>query len=338
MHMLISDFDFNLPKHLIAQSPSVPRDYAKLLVYKKLDKSISIGHFFDVVKILKAGDVLVLNDTKVIPSRLLLEVDGFSSEIFFLKQEDDGWKAMVRPGKRFKIGKVIKYKGLELTVESIDEDGHRSFSVNLQRKEFINFLKKYGVMPVPPYISGKQYENHDYNTIYSHKEGSVAAPTAGLHFSKGLLNRLASSGVIIEYVTLNVGLGTFLPVKENDVKLHKMHHESYAIDFGTAKRLNRYKQEHKRIIAVGTTSVRSLEDNYKNETFREGKFNTNIFIKPGYNWQAIDGMITNFHLPKSTLLMLVSAMIGRDETMRVYHIAKKNNFRFFSFGDAMIII
>lgn len=337
--MFINEFNFHLPKNLIAQSPTSPRDHAKLLIYRKEDKSVSLYHFYDLPKLLKAGDVLVFNNTKVFPARLNMNIDGVSSEILFLEQISGVWKCMVKPGKRMKVGKELDYYGLFMKVVSIDEDGYRFISVNLSGKDFMDFLWRYGQMPVPPYIKGNDYKNEDYNTIYSKKTGSVAAPTAGLHFTKQLINRLISAGIDVEYITLHVGLGTFLPIKAEDVNSHKMHEERYSIDRGTAARLNMYKSQKRRIFAVGTTSVRTLEDNYgKNRAFMTGDFKTNIFIKPGYKWQSIDGIITNFHLPKSTLVMLVAAMVGRDETIKVYEIAKKSGLKFYSFGDGMMVI
>lgn len=337
--MLINEYNFDLPKHLIAQSPVIPRDAARLLVYKRSEKSLEMFQFRDLPKILNSGDVIVLNDTKVFPARLMINLGDKTLEALFLEKHNHVWKCMIRLGKRFKIGSKISHKGLSMKVEGIDEDGFRYLSINISDADLGKYLEMNGEMPVPPYISGNNYKNDDYNTIYSKKRGSVAAPTAGLHFTKELINRLLSKGIIIEYVTLHVGLGTFLPVKVENVNLHKMHQESYSIDWSTANRLNRYVKQNKRIFAVGTTTVRTLEDNFARfHRIQDGDFNTAIFIKPGYNWQAINGLITNFHLPKSTLVMLVASLIGKDETMRIYDFAKRTGFRFYSFGDGMMVI
>jgi S-adenosylmethionine:tRNA ribosyltransferase-isomerase len=336
--MLISEFDYHLPDKLIANAPARPRDYARLVVCDRMTGKMSLKHYYDLPRLLGPNDVLVFNNSKVIPARLVMEEDSAKTEILFLEEVEGLWKVMVKPGRKFKVGKTLLYKGLAATVETVDRDGYRYLRINMKRPELILYLQNYGQMPVPPYIKGGKYDNSEYNTVYSRPEGSVAAPTAGLHFTSQLLSRIRSKGVRIEFVTLHVGLGTFLPVKVKNIALHKMHHEKYEIDALTAKRLNTYLHSGKRLIAVGTTSVRVLEDNMaRNGYFKPGRYNTNIFIREGYKWQAVNGLITNFHLPKSTLIMLVSAFLGRKVTFKLYEFAKRHRLKFFSFGDGMII-
>ena len=338
--MNIDLFDYDLPERLIAQKPTILRDYANLLVMDKSTGKFSDDYFFHLDKILKSGDVLVFNQTKVIPARILFENSGKGGEILLVKKVAGSvWKAMIRPGKMFRIGSVLMVNGVEVEVLGIDQDGLRTLKFALNESDFDEFLYKCGELPVPPYIEGRDFEKSEYNTVFSRLGSSIAAPTAGLHFTEALLARLVAKGVILEFVNLNVGLGTFLPVKTRDIRDHKMHRESYSIDFGTAKRLNKYIGENKRIIAVGTTSVRVLEDNFnKFRNICQGDFETNIFINEGYQWKVTKALITNFHLPKSTLLMLVSALAGRDNVLRAYQHAIYYGYRFFSFGDAMLII
>ncbi len=337
--MLVNKFDYELPKKLIADSPAEPRDQAKLLIFNKDTEQTELAHFFDLPKYLDSNDVLIFNNSKVIPARLIFTDQGKKNEILFLEQLHDVWKCLVKPGKRFKAGNTFKFNSAVFQVKSVDKDGFRFMETNLNRDELLKFLRNYGEMPVPPYISGKNYRQEDYNTVFSHTEGSVAAPTAGLHFTTQLIERIRSKGVKMEFVTLHVGLGTFLPFKTKDSREHKMHEESYELDYFTAERLNNYKSQGKRFIVVGTTTVRVLEDNMgKFGRFVPGRYSTRIFIKPGYQWKAVDSLITNFHLPKSTLLMLVSALIGHSKTIRLYEYAKKLRMRFYSFGDGMLII
>lgn len=337
--MLLDKFDFDLPKELIAHSPVFPRDHARMLVYKRADESVELGHFFDLPNYLKEGDVVVFNNSKVVPARLCFQVEGKEFEIFLLEEVDGFWKSLIRPGKAFLTGKVVKFKEASFEVKKIDEDGFRYLECNLGGQDLSDFLEKWGQMPVPPYIHGSDYNQEDYNTVYSNKKGSVAAPTAGLHFTDELLSRLKAKGIQIEFVTLHVGLGTFLPVKVKDSRFHKMHMEKYAIDYQTAKRLNKYKAEGRRIVAVGTTSVRVLEDNFgRFREIRAGRFSTDIFIKPGYKFGFVDALITNFHLPKSTLLMLVASLVGRERVLDLYRLAVIREMRFYSFGDGMLII
>jgi S-adenosylmethionine:tRNA ribosyltransferase-isomerase len=335
----MSFFNYYLPKELIAQSPVTPRDYSRMIVYDRGAKRIEEKQFFNLIDYLKAGDVLVLNNSKVIPARWIFEYEGKEAEILFLEENGEKkWKALGRPGKMLKIGNRITVGKLQLEIKSVLEGGMRLVEVNLDKLELRDFLLNNGQLPIPPYISGVDFKDEQYQTVFSKKEGSVAAPTAGLHFTPRLLNVLQQKGVIIEYVTLHVGMGTFMPVKVNDYRQHKMHKETYSMDFQTAKRLNKYKKNGQRIIAVGTTSTRTLEDSWKEGVgFLEGTRETNIFIYPGYKWKAVDALITNFHLPKSTLLLLVEALIGGEALREIYSLAIKHKYRFFSFGDAMFI-
>lgn len=337
--MLLENFNFALPKDLIANAPVEPRDYAELLSYNRQKDQATWGHFFDLPNYLNENDLLVFNNSKVIPARLIFELNGKMVEIFLLEKVGLNWKALVRPGKRFLVGSEINLHGVNMKVMAIDADGLRHFRISADESNLAEFLDKFGEMPVPPYITQRNYHAADYNTVYSTKNGSVAAPTAGLHFTNQLLSRLQDRGVSMEFVTLHVGLGTFLPVKAADSRFHKMHEEKYEIDYRSADRLNRHIANGKRIIAVGTTSVRVLEDNFgKFGEIRGGKFSTNIFIKPGYDWKVINGLITNFHLPKSTLLMLVAALIGKEKLLELYQQAINRKMRFFSFGDGMLIL
>lgn len=333
-----SDFDFDLPEKLIAKSPAQPRDSAKLLCYSMSSNQIEDKFFYQLPDLLDDKTVLVFNDSKVDPVRLNFDIGGASVEIFFLEKTENLWKVMVKPGKKFRPGSSFKFNEMTAEVKGIDEDGYRKLKLNLNDEELSRFLAKHGKMPVPPYIKGHAYNDKDYNTVYANKSGSVAAPTAGLHFTNELIARLISKGVKIEYVTLKVGLGTFLPVKTNDIREHKMHSEEYSIDYLTAKRLNKYTQDGYKIIAIGTTSLRVLESNYsKKDGFIAGQFKTSIFIFPGYKWKVVNGLITNFHLPKSTLLMLVSAMIGKTNLEKLYKWAIRKAYKFYSFGDGMLI-
>jgi S-adenosylmethionine:tRNA ribosyltransferase-isomerase len=336
--MLVDKFDYDLPKKFIADSPVTPRDYARLLVYDKDTGQVETARFFNLPEYLTSNDVLIFNNSKVIPARLIFSTQDKQNEIFFLEQIQGLWKCLIKPGKRFKTGTIINVHKVRFEVKHVDKDGFRYLDSSLNRASLLKFLKNYGVMPVPPYISGSKYRQEDYNTVYSKPEGSVAAPTAGLHFTDQLMARIKARGTAVEFVTLHVGLGTFLPFKVKDSRDHKMHEENYNIDYLTAVRLNNYLKQGKRLIAVGTTSVRVLEDNFARfGKFKDGQFSTRIFIRPGYKWSVIDTLITNFHLPKSTLIMLVSALIGRTTTLKLYEYAKKLHFRFFSFGDGMLI-
>ena len=340
--MLVSEFDYELPQELIAQTPLKDRSSSKLMIVDKKSDSIEDKHFSDIVSYLNKGDVLVLNDTKVIPARLIGEKEDTKAviEILLLKEiENDIWEVLSKPFKRLHEGTIIKFGDL-LSCEVIKklESGicHVKFKYN---GIFLEILDKLGMMPLPPYIHEKLKEKDRYNTVYAKNNGSAAAPTAGLHFTKELLQELEDNGIIIKYITLHVGLGTFRPVEVDNILEHKMHSEYYIIDKDTAYELNKAKEEKRRIVAVGTTTCRTLETVTKNNNgkFIESSGYTDIFIYPGFKFQAIDALITNFHLPKSTLLMLVSAFSSKDLMLRAYKEAIDKKYRFFSFGDAMFI-
>ncbi|OGJ42183.1 tRNA preQ1(34) S-adenosylmethionine ribosyltransferase-isomerase QueA [Candidatus Peregrinibacteria bacterium RIFCSPLOWO2_02_FULL_39_10] len=342
--MRTSLFDYNLPKEFIAKNPLIPRDSSKLLIYDSSKNKVFHKHFYDLKNLLSNNDLLVLNRSKVIPARILFDIDGGKKEIFILKKLDDGkFRVLVKPGKFFKTGKIFNLnKKVSCEVVGINEDGSRIVKANT---DLIEFSMKFGTVPLPPYIKDSSAKDSQYQTVYAKEKGSVAAPTAGLHFTKPLLNILKNKGVSIETVLLHVGQGTFTPVTTEDISKHKMHAEEFEVSETAAKRLNEAKKNGKRIIAVGTTSVRVLESCYKNG-FKPKFGETNIFIYPGnYKWKAVDVLITNFHLPKSTLIMLVASFLENkgvknpvQKILELYESAKKNNYRFYSFGDAMMII
>ena len=339
--MKTSDFDYELPEELIAQTPLKDRSSSRLMVLDKVTGNIEHKKFSDITDYLKAGDVLVINDTKVIPARLMgTKIDtGAVIELLLLKDMgNDEWECLSRPQKRLHVGTIIKFSGeLSAEVTSLLDDGVTHVKL-LYKGILMEILDRLGEMPLPPYIHEKLKEKDRYNTVYAKNIGSAAAPTAGLHFTKELLNALKEKGVIIANVTLHVGLGTFRPVEVDDINNHKMHSEFYQMSEETADILNKAKKESRRIIAVGTTSTRTLETIMcKYGEFRNCSGNTDIFIYPGYEFKAIDGLITNFHLPKSTLVMLVSALAGKDHILNAYKEAVKEKYRFFSFGDAMFI-
>lgn len=340
--MKTEDFDFQLPLSLIAQTPISKRDQSKMLVLDKETGKIEHKYFHDLINLLDSNDVLVLNDTKVIPARLygIKEETKAGIEILMLKeQENDTWECLVKPAKRVKINTVISFGNGLLKAKCIDikEEGIRIFKLEYQGILY-EILDQLGEMPLPPYIHEKLGNKDRYQTVYAKNIGSAAAPTAGLHFTQELLNQLKEKNISIVSITLHVGLGTFRPVNVEDVTKHKMHSEFYRMSKETADILNRAKKENKRIISVGTTTTRTLETimNLYHE-FKECSGWTDIFIYPGYQFQAIDALITNFHLPKSTLLMLVSALAGKENIMNAYQIAVKNKYHFFSFGDSMFI-
>jgi S-adenosylmethionine:tRNA ribosyltransferase-isomerase len=339
--MKTDDFDYYLPEELISQTPIKERDHSKLLVLDKETGDITHERFDNIINYLNEGDTLVINNTKVLPARLIGEKEDTKAviEVLMLKETSSNiWECLCKPAKRVKIGTIINFGNLlKLKCISIGEEGIRNF-------EFIydgilyEILDKLGEMPLPPYIHEKLEDKNRYQTIYAKKEGSAAAPTAGLHFTNELLTKIKEKGINIEEITLHVGLGTFRPVSVEDVTKHKMHSEYYEMDKKTADNLNKAKKEGKRIIAVGTTTTRTLETimNLYDE-FKECSGWTDIFIYPGYKFKAISALITNFHLPKSTLVMLVSAFAGKENIMNAYNIAVKNKYRFFSFGDSMFI-
>jgi len=338
----VSDFDYSLPEELIAQRPIDKRDESRLLVYNRADGSIEHRVFKDIVDYLDKGDCLVLNDTKVIPARLLgkKEDTGGSMEFVLLsRQEDDVWRVLVKPGKRAQIGtRFIFADGLlKAEVLAKTEEGGRLVRFHYDGV-FEEVLDKAGIMPLPPYIHEELKDRDRYQTVYAQHSGSAAAPTAGLHFTPDLLRRIEESGVRIAKVTLHVGIGTFRPVKTENLEDHHMHEEVYNVDAKAADIINRTRDAGGRVIAVGTTSLRTIES-IADETghVKPGSGSTGIFIYPGYKFKVTDALITNFHLPKSTLLMLVSALAGREEILRVYREAIEKRYRFFSFGDAMFI-
>ena len=340
--MKTDDFDFDLPEELIAQHPIKQRDNSKMMVLNKKTGEIEHKIFKDIKDYLKKGDVLVLNDTKVIPARLFgtKKDTNASIEILLLKNiENDTWECLVKPAKRIKVGTEITFEEGLLTAicKEIKEEGIRILEFKYKGL-FYEILDKLGNMPLPPYIKENLEDKNRYQTVYAREIGSAAAPTAGLHFTKELLKELEEEGIEICYVTLHVGLGTFRPVNVEDVTKHKMHEEYYSMDEKTASKLNQAKKEGRRIIAVGTTSTRTLETIMtKYQTFKSCSGWTNIFIYPGYEFKAIDALITNFHLPKSTLIMLVSALSTKEIILNAYKEAGKNNYRFFSFVDCMFI-
>ena len=341
--MQVDDFDYPLDETLIAQTPILKRDESKLLVLNRETGEYSHKHFFDIISYLKEGDALVLNDTKVIPARLLGEKEETKAviELLLLKElGNDTWSALVKPAKRIKVGTIVSFGDGILKAECLEEgeEGIRYFKFHYQGI-FLEILDKLGNMPLPPYIHEQLKEKDRYQTVYAKNLGSAAAPTAGLHFTSELLEKISKKGVKVLFITLHVGLGTFRPVMVSDIKDHKMHSEYYSMDLKTANTLNNIKKNGGRIIAVGTTTTRTLETiMQKYGEFRECSGETDIFIYPGYKFLAIDGLITNFHLPKSTLVMLVSAFSKKEYIINAYMEAQKEKYRFFSFGDAMLII
>ena len=340
--MKTEDFDYELPEHLIAQTPIQKRDTSRMMVLDKKTGEIEHRHFHDIVDYLGENDVLVLNDTKVMPARIygVKEETNAAIELLLLKEmENDTWECLTKPAKRVKVGSVISFGDGRLKALCIEEkeEGIRVFKLDYEGILY-EILDSLGEMPLPPYIHEKLQDKDRYQTVYAKNVGSAAAPTAGLHFTKELLEELKKKVVTIPYITLHVGLGTFRPVNVEDVTKHKMHSEFYAMSKEVADTLNQAKKDGKRIISVGTTSTRTLETIVsKYGKFEECSGWTDIFIYPGYTFKAIDSLITNFHLPKSTLIMLVSALAGKEHILNAYHEAVKEEYRFFSFGDSMFI-
>ena len=340
--MKTSDFYYDLPKELIAQDPLEDRSASRLMHLNKETGEYEHGHFRDILKYLKPGDCLVINDTKVIPARLYGSKVGTDAaiEILLLKRrENDIWETLVKPGKKCKVGTVISFGDGILTGEVVDivDEGNRLIQFHYDGI-FEEILDQLGEMPLPPYITHKLQDKNRYQTVYAKHEGSAAAPTAGLHFTKELLQQVQDVGVKIAHVTLHVGLGTFRPVKVEDVTQHHMHSEFYVVEEDQAKLINDTKAAGGRVIAVGTTSCRTLESaTGEDGILKAGSGWTEIFIYPGYRFKMIDGLITNFHLPESTLVMLVSALAGKEHIMAAYEEAVREKYRFFSFGDAMMI-
>ena len=342
--MKTSDFFYELPQELIAQTPVEPRDSSRLMVLHKDSGKLEHRIFSQLIDYLNEGDCLILNNTRVIPARIfgVKKETGAVVEFLLLKQKENNiWECLCKPGKRAKIGTQFVFgEGItECEVIDITDDGNRIIQFKCDSKEIYNILDKIGKMPLPPYITEELKNGERYQTVYSKELGSAAAPTAGLHFTENMLAQIRSKGVNIGYVTLHVGLGTFRPVKVDDVTNHKMHCEYYYLPKETADLINETKKNGKRVISVGTTTTRTLESvASKLGRIEEDEDNTEIFIYPGYEFKVIDAQITNFHLPESTLIMLVSAFAGYDNTMNAYKKAVEEKYRFFSFGDAMIII
>ena len=348
-----SDYNYYLPEELIAQTPAEKRDMSRLLVLDRKSGEVSHRHFCDICDYLRPGDALVLNNSKVIPARIfgkryIKNNDGSQSEVLsdtpievlLLKRLNDReWEAIVRPGKKLRDGTKLYFSDkLSGTVKSVKEDGNRIIEFDYEG-EFFAVLDEVGEMPLPPYITSRESSKDRYQTVYAKHEGSSAAPTAGLHFTEELLEKVKAMGVEIIYVTLHVGLGTFRPVKEEIITNHKMHSEYYSVSEESARKFNEVKKNGGRIISVGTTSCRTLESAADENGYLEAKSeNTEIFIYPGYKFKAIDCLITNFHLPESTLIMLVSALAGREKVLDAYKTAVDEKYRFFSFGDAMLIL
>ena len=341
--MKTSDFDYFLPEELIAQTPIEPRDHSRLLVYDRADHSVQHLHFYDLPRFLIPGDVMVVNDTRVIPARLLGEKEEthVPVEILLLKRlEKDLWEALVRPGRRLAPGTWCSFGDGLLRAEIVDRapEGARLVRFHYQGV-FEEILDRLGQMPLPPYIHERLQDRERYQTVYAREEGSAAAPTAGLHFTPELLEQIREKGIEIVPVLLHVGLGTFRPVKEEDVSQHQMHVEHYEVTPEAAEKINRARAEGHRCVCIGTTSVRTLETvSTEDGLVHAQNGDTGIFIMPGYHFKATDALVTNFHLPQSTLLMLISALMGREEALRVYRIAEEEKYRFFSIGDAMLIL
>jgi len=338
--MKTSDFMYDLPEELIAQTPIEPRDHSRLLVVDRSTGEVSHEHFYDILDHLNPGDTLVVNETRVIPARLYGErPSGGACEVLLLKQVGvKTWETLVKPGKKLKPGAEIVFGGGKMTAKvlSTTDAGGRVVEFECEGT-FEAALDELGEMPLPPYIHERLENRERYQTVYAKQEGSAAAPTAGLHFTPALMDKLREKGVEIVPVLLHVGLGTFRPVKAENVEDHEMHSEYYEVTEEAARRINATHERGGRVIAVGTTSVRTLESAAEGNVLKPGSGWTNIFIKPGYEFKLVDALITNFHLPGSTLVMLVSALMGREKTLEVYEEAVRERYRFFSFGDAMLI-
>lgn len=338
--MKTSDFSYDLPSELIAQHPAQKRDQSRLMLLNKKNGEINHKKFYNIIDYLNNGDVLVLNDTRVMPARIFghRPEKNESIEILLLNHKGDTWETLAKPGKKLKIGTEIIFSDeLKAEVVDISEDGSR-FLKFIYSGIFEEILDRLGEMPLPPYIQEKLEDKERYQTVYSKEIGSAAAPTAGLHFTKELLKKIEEKGIEICFITLHVGLGTFRPVKVEDVTKHKMHSEFYIIRDDVAQKINKAKDEGRRIVAVGTTSIRTLESAADDKGYVKAKSGwTDIFIYPPYKFKCVDALITNFHLPESTLIMLVSSLSTREIILNAYNVAVKEKYRFFSFGDAMFI-
>lgn len=340
--MKTSDFNYNLPENLIAQTPLEKRDHSKLMVLHKDNGKIEHKHFYDILDFINPGDCLILNDSRVLPARIygIKDDTGAKVEFLLLNQKDkDTWEVLAGPGKKAKPGTSFTFGGglLKANVLEVTDSGNRIVKF-ICKENFYSVLDKIGQMPLPHYITEKLNDKERYQTVYSNYPGSAAAPTAGLHFTQELLEKAKEKGINIGFVTLHVGLGTFRPVKSETIEDHHMHSEHYELSQQTAELINKTKESGHKVFAVGTTSCRTIESVYKNENaICQSEGWTDIFIYPGYKFNVLDGLITNFHLPESTLIMLVSAFAGYDNTMNAYKIAVDKKYRFFSFGDAMLI-
>lgn len=340
--MNTSDFYYDLPEELIAQTPAEPRDSSRLLVYHRRDGAVEHKIFRDIIDFLKPGDALVVNDTRVIPARLYGEKQSTGREVEFLllnQLSKDTWEVIMRPGKKLRIGDRVEFaEDLQAEILEKKEDGVTRVKFYFDGL-FEPLLERYGNMPLPPYITKRLEDRQRYQTVYAKENGSAAAPTAGLHFTPELMEKIRQKGIDIIPVLLHVGLGTFRPVKVENVENHKMHSEYYSISADSARRINETRKKGGRIIAVGTTSVRTLESVADEDgCIKEQSGNTEIFIYPGYRFKCVDALITNFHLPESTLLMLISAFMGKEQALGLYRLAVQERYRFFSFGDAMLIL
>lgn len=339
--MNVEDYNFELPSELIAQTPLLKRDTSKLLVLND-DKTIEHTNFLNITSYLDSNDVIVVNETKVLPARIfgIKENTGANIELLLLNEvTDDTWKALVKPAKRVKIDDVISFGNGELKAKCVGifPEGIREFSL-IYEGVLLEILEDLGTMPLPPYITESLEDQGRYQTVYAKHSGSAAAPTAGLHFTEEVFKQLENKGVEVIKITLHVGLGTFRPVAVTDVNNHTMHSEFYMIDQINSDKLNTAIKNNKRVVAVGTTSIRTLESIYLHHgEIKPCEGNTEIFIYPGYEFKVVDALITNFHLPKSTLIMLISALVDRETIMNTYEVAIKNKYRFFSFGDSMFI-
>ena len=340
--MKTSDFSYDLPKELIAQTPVEPRDHSRLMVLHKESGEVEHRHFYDVIDYLNPGDCLIVNDSRVLPARLYGQKEGTGGHMEFLLLQNlgnDQWETLAKPGKKAKPGAVFTFGDgkLRAVVKEVKEDGNRIIQF-FYEGSFYAILDEIGQMPLPPYIKEKLQDKERYQTVYSHEVGSAAAPTAGLHFTPELMEKIRRKGIAIGFVTLHVGLGTFRPVSVENVLDHKMHAEHYSMPAETAELIQKTKQNGGRVIAVGTTSCRTLESvAAQHGRICECEGWTDIFIYPGFQFKVLDALITNFHLPESTLVMLVSALAGRENILHAYETAVKEKYRFFSFGDAMLI-
>lgn len=342
--MNTKDFFFELPPERIAQEPVSPRDSSRLMLLNKANGELQHKHFYDVIDFLNEGDVLVANNSKVIPARLYGEKKhtGGKCELLLLKEQQKNiWECIAKPGRRLTTGTICTFGEGVLEGEVLEtlQNGNKLVEFKHNNSSIYEVLDLIGLMPLPHYITKKLKDNNQYQTVYAKEKGSAAAPTAGLHFTNDLIQKIKEKGIIFTEVTLHVGIGTFRPVQVEDISKHEMHSEWYSVSEETANIINKAKREGKRVIAVGTTSCRTLESTFqKNGKIIEDSGDTNIFITPGYEFKVLDGLITNFHLPESTLIMLVSALAGYKQTMGAYKTAVEEKYRFFSFGDAMLIL